>query len=193
MDTIELQYILDKSFRLRPLHGVVCPKDQLPEQNTSRAYIVNTHNANQPGEHWVMLFFKENKAIYFDSYGLPPLKEHIQPFLEKNARSYTYNQVRYQSGNSVMCGVYCIFALDTLAQGKDLDSVLTRTFQYEPKYYNQNDKQVCEWFKQVYGRLYMKARQLPKPDAQCCTADQSNINPMPMFDLYVLNHDYLYF
>jgi hypothetical protein len=54
------------SFRLRSPHGLVCPKDHLPGQNTPRAYIVNTHNANQPGpgEHWVMLFFKENKTFF---------------------------------------------------------------------------------------------------------------------------------
>jgi hypothetical protein len=73
---------------------------------------------------------------------------HYSTLPGKDVRSFTNNQVRYQSGNSVMCGVYCVFALDTLAQGKDLDSVLTWTFLYEPKYYNQNDKQVSECFKQ---------------------------------------------
>ena len=64
MDTIELQYLLDKSFILRSLNGVVCAKDQLPERKPDdvHAYIINTDDSDQPGEHWVAIYFKGNTA-----------------------------------------------------------------------------------------------------------------------------------
>lgn len=188
MDTIELQHILDKSFLLSSLHGTVCAKDLLPHHKPShvRAYIVNTHDSDQPGEHWVAIYFKENTAVYFDSYGLPPLEEHIKPFLENNTRYWSMNSVRFQSGNSNMCGVYCIFALDFLARGCDLDTILAIKFQPEARYWWKNDKTLGTWFKKVYGHLYAEARRLPKKEqCQCCTADQSDRHVLAIFKHYV--------
>lgn len=177
MDTIELQHILDKSAILAPLQTLVCPKDHLPKRKPSdvKAYIVNTHDSDQPGEHWVAIFFKENRAIYFDSYGLPPLEDHIQPFLQKNTRCYSINTMRVQSDKTPMCGVYCIFALDMLVRGCDLDMVLNMRFRPEYEQYANNDKAVARWFKQHYGRLYNEARRVPKTlPCQCCAAEKAS-------------------
>ena len=196
MDTIELQYLLDKSFILRSLNGVVCAKDQLPERKPYdvHAYIINTDDSDQPGEHWVAIYFKGNTATYFDSYGLPPFEQHMKSFLDNNTHSWTRNNVRLQSGNSAMCGVYCIFALDVLARGCDLKTILAIKFQQQPRYWHQNDKDVGEWFKYTYGYLYSKARKLSKHEqCQCCKADHSNRYAIAMFNLYVLNHDYVYY
>jgi hypothetical protein len=195
MNTHELQYILDKSFILRTLHGEVCPKDHLPKRKPChvKAYIVNTHNSDQPGEHWVAIYFKENTALYFDSYGLPPFEEDIQLFLDNNSRSWSRNKIRLQSGSSAMCGVYCLFALDALARGCDLETILTIQFRLEPRYWHLNDKDVGSWFKQLYGHLYAKARLLAKPEhCQCCIGDQSDTLALALFNMYVLDHDYLY-
>ena len=67
---------------LKSLHGQVCAKDELPvgkKTLQAKAFIVNTNLARDPWLHWVTLYFKGNKAIYFDSYGLPPLKDHVLP------------------------------------------------------------------------------------------------------------------
>ena len=67
---------------MKSLHGQVCAKDELPvgkKPLQTKAFIVNTDLAIDPGQHWVALYFKGNKAIYFDSYGLPPLKDHVLP------------------------------------------------------------------------------------------------------------------
>ena len=124
MDTVELQGILDKSVNLKHLNGIVCARDMLPKNRPQgvQAYIVNTHRSNQPGEHWVAIFFRENWAYYFDSYGQTPPDADILPFIEQNTRSYTYNKQRIQDGLIPVCGMYSIFALDFLAKGCDLDT-----------------------------------------------------------------------
>ena len=75
----ELRAILNWPL-LKSLHGQVCAKDELPVGKKllqAKAFIANTDLARDPGRHWVALYFKGNKAIYFDSYRLPPLKDHL--------------------------------------------------------------------------------------------------------------------
>ncbi len=39
-------------------------------------YIINLDKSTEPGSHWVTLEYNpKNTSIYFDSYGMPPLKE----------------------------------------------------------------------------------------------------------------------
>ncbi|KAL4231765.1 hypothetical protein ACF0H5_009341 [Mactra antiquata] len=59
-----IQYLLDHSPLLRPLRGRVCAKNELVSENGVRAYIVNTHKANQPGEYLVAIYFKGSTAVY---------------------------------------------------------------------------------------------------------------------------------
>ena len=108
MDTVESQGILDKSVHLKHLNGIVCARDMLPKKRPWRvqAYIVNTHRSDQPGEHWVAIFFRENWAYYFDSYGQPPPDADILQFIEQNTRSYTYNKRCLQSVEMPVCGMY---------------------------------------------------------------------------------------
>lgn len=175
MDTIQLQHILDKSLILKHLHAVVCPKNLLPSQKPShvQAYIVNTHNANQPGEHWVAMFFKGNSAYYFDSYGQPPLEKNILPFIEKHCRHWTYNTNPLQGRSMPVCGVYCIFALHFLAKGCDLDTIIRLKFSQTESF--KNDKEVLAWFQRNYGHLYAEAKTVPKPpNCQCCVSESQD-------------------
>ena len=51
-------------------HYTVTAKDDLPEivETYSFALVCNTHNADQPGEHWVAMYVDE-VGDYFDPYG----------------------------------------------------------------------------------------------------------------------------
>ena len=81
MNTLELTAILTKASQLMHLNAKVLSKDLLPQKKPLdvKAYIINTDNSDKPGEHWVTLYFKDDKAIYFDSYGQPPLEDYILP------------------------------------------------------------------------------------------------------------------
>lgn len=117
-----------------------------------KAYVVNTHNSDEFKEHWVAIFFKYYEAYYFDSYGLPSLEEHIQLFLQINCRRFDYNKtIRLQDDNSIMCRVYCVLALGFLAQGCDLNIILSITFS--PENWAKYDKCVGRCFRQCYEKL----------------------------------------
>ena len=165
MDTYELQYLLDHSPLLSSLHGQVCAKDMLPEDKPHHmnAYIVNTHNANQPGEHWVAIFFKDNKAVYFDSYGLPPLPD-MASFMDKHAKTISWNSHRVQGTAWPVCGLYCVFALDYLARGCDLNQILKIRFRDS---YARNDHQVLGWSRQNYAIYYQQAPKVMKTGQKC--------------------------
>ena len=71
--TEELTAILNWPL-LKSLHVQVCANDELPlgkKPLQAKAFIVNTDLARDPGQHWVALYCKGNKAIHFDSHGLP--------------------------------------------------------------------------------------------------------------------------
>ena len=75
MDTLMIKKLL-KTF---PCFKGVFPCDQLPyDANLPINIIANTDPANLPGEHWICISIKKNgRGQYFDSFGLPPLKEEL--------------------------------------------------------------------------------------------------------------------
>ena len=104
--TDELRAILNWPL-LKSLHGQVCAKDELPvgkKPLQTKAFIVNTDLARDPRQHWVALYFKGNKAIHFDSYGLPPLKDHVLPFIQNNSLGWIENTQMLQDVMCEMCG-----------------------------------------------------------------------------------------
>ena len=167
MNTQSLQYLLDHAPWLSHYRGQVCALDLLPQQKSSdtRMFIVNTDPSDRPGEHWVAVFFHDNKeAYYFDSYGLPPWNNEILDFLEKNSSRWTFNDHQIQSFYSRLCGQYCIFTLDALAKGYDIGSYLQEQ-QLDNTYVNKdnrladgqflkNDYHIEKWFKQNYETIY---------------------------------------
>ena len=58
-------------------HYTVTAKDDLPEivETYTFALVCNTHNADQPGEHWVAMYVDE-VGDYFDPYGREP--QHVE-------------------------------------------------------------------------------------------------------------------
>ena len=57
-------------------HYEVVAKDTLPEVVSTypSAFVCNTHDSDQPGEHWVAMYVDEI-GDYFDPYGQKPLYE----------------------------------------------------------------------------------------------------------------------
>ena len=106
MDTIQLNRILYNM----PLKGEVCAKDLLPDIKPihTKAYIVNTDLSDDPGEHWVAVYFRDKKVIYFDSYGMSPDKDYILPFIKRNHLDGFRTQKRYKihGVKHVACGVF---------------------------------------------------------------------------------------
>jgi len=154
MFTKDIQYILDHGLWIKNLHAQVCAKDQLPKQKPDfvQAYIINTHSSNRPGEHWVAVTFNRNgDATYFDSYGLPPLDKEITNFITQNSPTWTYNKQVIQSLLGTVCGYYCIYVLNAVARGNNLQKWLQKTFRTTD--HHNNDRKVTRWFNLTYRNI----------------------------------------
>jgi len=105
-DSDILYYV--KNYKIRNFRGVFM-RDTLP---TSPPYkkecaVVNYDSSNSNGTHWTAYRKISNIIIYFDSMGdLRPPAELLKYFGDENL--LYYNQERYQSPNSVICGQLCI-------------------------------------------------------------------------------------
>ena len=79
-------------------------------------YIVNTDDQFGRGYHWVLLFnCNDGYIIYFDSFGVPPLKE-IENIMHQSNKQGIYNIYRIRL-DSKLCGVLCIYVADQLLKG----------------------------------------------------------------------------
>ena len=90
------------------------------------AYIVNTDESYNPGEHWVAFYFKSEKSLpeYFDSYGLPPMKLSFYKFLSKD--KFRFSTKVLQGPFSTTCGDYAIFFVIHRVQGFNMNRILTK-------------------------------------------------------------------
>ena len=62
----------------------VIAKDTLPEVISTypSAFVCNTHDSDQPGEHWVAMYVDEI-GDYFDPYGQKPQHAEFTNFMKK--------------------------------------------------------------------------------------------------------------
>ena len=64
-------------------------------------------------------------------------------------KSITHNIFRIQYNESIMCRFYCIAFIEYMPVGKAL---LDYTTLFSPNDYIKNDKIICKYFKDKYGR-----------------------------------------
>lgn len=101
----------------------VFPADHIPMRwPRPYALIANTDNHDKPGTHWIAVYLTNNgNAIYFDSYGLPPIVHQHHQRVTMNSRNYKWNTKRLQSFNSSVCGQYCVMFLHYMSRGYSLE------------------------------------------------------------------------
>ena len=80
-------------------------RNNLPNKIKKGAYVINLDEYENTGKHWVSLFVKANKVIYFDTFGIEHIPKEINKFINNNIES---NIFRIQSHDSIMCGYFCI-------------------------------------------------------------------------------------
>ena len=136
-----LQFLLPEQF------GGVYPADKLPanggNNNKSRCFVANTHNHDEPGEHWVAFYFPlRGTREYFDSYGLPPWKHYFDLFLGEH---YVMSAKPLQSLNSSSCGQYCILFLALRGRGLSMTEIL-QMFSTNTR---QNDKIATDFYETI--------------------------------------------
>ena len=113
--------------------------------------IINTDKWNEPGEHWVAIYLDSNGvAIYFDSFGLPPIHEEIVNYLKEiSPRGFYHNTITLQSIYQDTCGMYCIYFLSFMFTYKDYHKFL-RIFNNHPHINDIVTKLLYKFSKNLY-------------------------------------------
>jgi hypothetical protein len=148
MNSIQIHKLLSK--HVKCFRGVY-PVDLLPSSIEKPAIIViNLDEHYKPGSHWVTVCIANTgHAEYFDSYGLPPFRDEITAYLQRNSTSWVYNCHRLQGLTSKVCGHYCcIYALHR-AEGVSMTSFVN---MFEPARHTCNDKKAVRMFQRLFGQ-----------------------------------------
>ena len=134
-----------------PRFNGVYSRDDLPKTIRSKelgsavkkgACITNLDEYKNTGTHWIALFVKTNKVIYFDSFGIEHIPKEINKFIgNKNIKS---NIFRIQAYDSIMCGYFCIEFINYMLKGKTL---LDYTNLFSPNDFKKNDQIIKRIFK----------------------------------------------
>ena len=152
MNTVALIKVINNI----PVKREVCAKDLLPEKKPLdiKAYIVNTDISTDPGEHLVVIYFRRDQAIYFDSHGRPPEEEYVLPFLERNSTRSIHNAECLQSPWSKVCGMRCISSIHQLNKGLDLNTANYQELYGTGEDLYQNVRDIEMWFSYNYTRSH---------------------------------------
>ena len=111
-------YEIQKYYQNEPRLNGVFSRNNLHKNIKDGAYVINFHEYEAVGTHWVALFCNRNEIVYFDSFGVEHVPEEIKEFIRnKNTKA---NIFRVQENNSIMCGYFCIGFIDFMFAGKKL-------------------------------------------------------------------------
>ena len=103
-------------------------RNNLPKTIKKGAYVINLDEYENMGTHWVSLFVKTNKNIYFDSFGIAHIPNEINKFIgneqissaKARNKNIITNIFRLQAYDSIICGYYCIEFINYMLKGKTL-------------------------------------------------------------------------
>ena len=100
---------LARRMRVPYFRGVFM-RNALPTSGARRneSGIVNLDDATGPGTHWVAYAKRNNRVVYFDSFGnLRPPKELVRYF-GNGATTIEYNRTSCQTYDQNFCGQMCL-------------------------------------------------------------------------------------
>jgi hypothetical protein len=113
MDSLQITKLLTKDLITKKYFIGVLARDKLPKKvNWPSALILNTDNSNQPGEHWLAIYYDENGVCeFFDSFGFHPEFYSLTNYIKSTSKEFIYNNKTLQGLFSKYCGHYCILFL----------------------------------------------------------------------------------
>ena len=83
------------------------------------AYVINLDKYADIGMHWIALYYKRGKVVYFNSFGVEHVPEESKEFI--GHENIEANIFPVQASNSVKCGYFCIGFIDFLPADKKTD------------------------------------------------------------------------
>ena len=121
-------------------------------ENNIFIVLLNDGDGSAIGHFCLVFYSKDKLLVVFDSLGLRDTTYSLFNGLksELNAKEIRYNTTQFQSNNSCVCGLYCIYIAVWLSTGSSFQEVLSRFSSTELWW---NDKSIFEWFKRHFKYL----------------------------------------
>lgn len=124
MDTLTLCRLACSDMQIKKGFGGVYASDCLPrDKGLFKSFIVNLDPKNEPGSHWVAIFFHNGVAYYFDSYGHFPDNRNIVRFLTQNSNDVRCSFYTYQNFDTFTCGHFCLYFLNRRSRHLELSGL----------------------------------------------------------------------
>ena len=133
---------ISEYYASEPRFNGVYSRNNLPNKIKKGTDVINLNDYENIGTHWISLFVKANKVIYFDSFGIEHIPKEINKFINNN--NIESNIFRIQSYDSIMCGYFCIEFINYMLKGKTL---LDYTNLFSPNDFKKNDRVIKRIFK----------------------------------------------
>ena len=104
--------------------------------------VLNTHPHNLKGEHWKVIFIKEDhRGELFDSLALPP-NIPTQQWLNKHTRQWKTNARAIQHPLSSSCGAFVLYFILNRLHVRRFESI-SQTFSSNP---HVNEKRIRKFY-----------------------------------------------
>ena len=129
-------------YKNEPRFNGVYSRDNLPKTIQKGAYVINLDEYADTGTHWIALYVKNKKVVYFDSFGIEHVPKEIIKFIKN--KDIIANIFRLQAYDSIVCGYYCIEFINYILKGKTL---LDYTNLFSPNDFKKNDQVIKRIFK----------------------------------------------
>ena len=112
------------------------------------SFITNTDEHDRPGEHWNGWFVKDNKIIFFDSFGRAPdnpsFPQYYHNIIEK-FDEVEFTRSRIQGWTSNTCGYFCTHFIYVLSLGLNIGNFIDEYFNV----FEINDIVVYDFVKSI--------------------------------------------
>ena len=133
---------INEYYANEPRFNGVYSKNNLPNKVKKGACVINLDEYENTGTHWVSIFVKANKVIYFDNFGIEHIPKEIHKFINNN--NIESDIFRIQAYDSIMCGYFCIEFINYMLKSKTL---LDYNNLFSPNDFKENDQVIQRIFK----------------------------------------------
>ena len=142
MNSLQIVRVLESDKYSKDKFLGVFARDELPiHVKYPSCLILNTDKRNEPGEHWLAIYYDENKnAEFFDSYGNSPDFYNLTTYLNKTCKKWVANEQRIQGYFSKLCGLYCLFYLHQKCRDVSLKEI-------QENFKDKNDELILNFIK----------------------------------------------
>ena len=97
---------ISEYYENEPRFNGVYSRDNLQANIKKGAYVISLDEYEDAGTHWIALYVKNKKVVYFDSFGEGHVPKEIVKFIKN--KDIIANIFRLQAYDSIMCGYFCI-------------------------------------------------------------------------------------